>query len=411
MELERYLVTESVIGLVAPRWIKASVISDMVSQYLEGKGYRVHMITSVNIHDEHRVPTRVDAPVVNVYSSLIAAEAHPLVKNIASVLVIEWGFDYTLLESIAKKTTGIRYLRLEFLHEPRSVRFNTVRVPITSDYATWYTALTKSTTSFDVRGMAGNHYYRSMTPPETVHAMVNAGKYTYHPDSLNPTSSGHVSHVGMLGPDGTYTHTLVGTPSVDNSSVGSNLEEDSPKLHHISGVIQDTVLRGLGKVLIVTSYRFAFGMTLFQKVLTGVFGSAPLVIDPTTPTEQMTMTIEKYNSTPNGVLVTSTIPNAPLLGVNRVFIMDDYNPMYVLQTVYNVCTYGCGAVNEPLDVTLLTVSVPSFIAENTYEETQATKCMEVLMVMGKRYDAIEAIAIPVVIDNTNFKVLDTFVDA
>jgi hypothetical protein len=396
MELSEYLSTESVIGLTAPRWIKASVIADVVSQYLDGKGYWVHTVTSSSIHDEHRVPTRVDAPVVNVYASLLAALSHFPSKNIVSILVLEWGFDYTLLETIARKTSGIRYLRLTFLHEPRSVRFNTVRVPITADYATWYNELTKVTTSHDVKGMAGNHYYRSMTPQESVHAMVNAGKYTYHPNSLVPEASGHVSHVGMLGPEGTPYPPSTGSFAVD-----------SPKLH----AVIDTLSHAAGKVLIVTSYRFAFGMTLFQKILAGVFGRAPFIIDPSTTAEHMESTIKQFNSESTGVLVTSTIPTTPLLGVERVFVMDDYNPMYILQTVYNVCTYRCGALHVPLNVTLLTVSVPSFIAENTYEETQAAKCLSILEVMGKRYDAIESISIPVVIDNTNFKVLDVEVIA
>lgn len=389
MELSRYLVSEPLIGLLAPRWVRASVVAEMTSEYLEGKGYKVYTISSQNVHEPHDVPIPQSSPIVVVYTSLVAAMAHPPSDSVISILVIEWGFDYPLLSAIAENKS-VRYLRFEFLHAPRSVRFNAARIPITSSYATWYSELTKSMSGVDVKSMAGNYFYRDMTPADSLHAMVHSGKYTYDKSPSKPGP--HITHVRALGPGGMLP-----------PSPGATLMEDSPKLHYIANEARGT------KILILTSFRFAFGMTLIQKVLTNVFGRAPWVVDPTMTNSDET--IREFNEATTGILISSTVPPSGIVGVTRVLIVDDYNPTFVVQSIYSLCVMGCGTEREPLGVTLLTVSVPSFIAENTYEEDQANACITQLSLMAKRYDAIEQVSAPVVIDVTELTVLDKIVNA
>lgn len=406
MELSQYLSNQETIILLIPRFIQPKVISPMISDYLSGKGYKVGIFSSEILHSikgEENLKFGV-----YIFESLPAIVMSKFdLRNVISIVLLEWGYDYKLLETLGKQKGHLKYLRFEFLHEPRSVQFNMIRIPMASDMAEWYKAITESNTSIDVKAMAGNHYYRDSPNPDKVKSLVSPHEYNYM--KMEGTKFDHniaMENVKTVTNDASISHLneLAGNTKVYKSGE-STIPNDSPKVHQfVKEYIQIP-----GKYLILTSFRFAYGLNLFSLLLTRIFGTSPLILESGMSPTKINDVIREYNSAEKSILITSEIPNIPLLNVERIIVFDTYNPIFILETIKNVCTYKCGNRETPLVVSLFAVEYPSFIKETTLEIEEAKKCLETISIWNRRYDLVETSSIPVNIEESKFVVNDILV--
>lgn len=406
MELSRYLSSEETIVMLIPRFIQASVISPMINDYLAGKGYRTTIFSTDIIHTPGGGNFKFGVYIFESLNSIVMNKLD--LKGAISIVLLEWGYDYKLLEALARQKGHLKYLRFQFLHEPRAVNFNMIRIPMSSDMSEWYKAITESSASIDVKAMAGNHYYRDIPHPEKIKTITSPQEYDYelpNGSGFDPnmamesvktvTNDAHISHINELS----------GKSKVYKSGSGT-IEGDSPKVHQFV----KEYIRVPGKYLILTSFRFAYGLNLFSLLLSRIFGTSPLILESGMSPSKMNDVIQEYNSADKSILITSEIPNIPLLNVERVIVFDTYNPQFILETIKNVCTYKCGSHKIPLLVSLFTVEYPSFIKETTLEIEEAKRCISTIAIWNRRYDIVEKSAIPVNLEETQFMVQDILVE-
>lgn len=406
MELSQYLSNQETIILLIPRFIQPNVISPMISDYLSGKGYRVGIFSSEVLHttgEENNLKFGV-----YIFESLPAIVMSKMdLRNVISIVLLEWGYDYRLLETLAKQKGHLKYLKFEFLHEPRSVQFNMIRIPMSSDMSEWYKAITESNTSIDVKSMAGNHYYRDSPHSEKVKSLASPHEYNQKVQTTNNFDhDSAMNNVKTVTNESSVSHLneLSGRNKVYKSG-NSTIEGDSPKVHQFV----KEYIRVPGKYLILTSFRFAYGLNLFSLLLSKIFGTSPLILESGMSPTKINDVIREYNSAEKSILITSEIPSIPLLNVERIIVFDTYSPAFILETIKNVCTYKCGNRETPLQVSLFTVEYPSFIKETTLEIEEAKKCIDIISLWNRRYDVVENSAIPVNIEESKFVVDDILV--
>lgn len=406
MELSQYLSNQETIILLIPRFIQPNVISPMISDYLSGKGYRVGIFSSEVLHttgEENNLKFGV-----YIFESLPAIVMSKMdLRNVISIVLLEWGYDYRLLETLAKQKGHLKYLKFEFLHEPRSVQFNMIRIPMSSDMSEWYKAITESNTSIDVKAMAGNHYYRDSPHSEKVKSLASPHEYNQKVQTTNNFDhDSAMNNVKTVTNESSVSHLneLSGRNKVYKSG-NSTIEGDSPKVHQFV----KEYIRVPGKYLILTSFRFAYGLNLFSLLLSKIFGTSPLILESGMSPTKINDVIREYNSAEKSILITSEIPSIPLLNVERIIVFDTYSPAFILETIKNVCTYKCGNRETPLQVSLFTVEYPSFIKETTLEIEEAKKCIDIISLWNRRYDVVENSAIPVNIEESKFVVDDILV--
>lgn len=404
MELANYLSGEEIIIMLIPRFIQSTVVSPMISDYLIGKGYETTIFGSEIIHsmDESTQPFGV-----YIFESLPAIVLNKMdLTKVITIVLLEWGYDYKLLEKLAEQRGKLKYLKFDFLHEPRVVQFNMVRIPMSSDMSEWYKAITESNASVDVKAMAGNHYYRDVPDEEKVKTILKPHEYEYTTTKSQGFDYGSaIKNVMRVTNDALISHIdELSGKQVSKTGQGT-VEGDSPKVHQL---VKDYI-KLPGKYLILTSFRFAYGLNLFSMLLTKLFGTSPLILESGMSPDKINATIKEYNETDKSILITSEVPNIPLVDVDRIIVFDTYIPQFILETIKNVCTYKCGTKSAPLTVSLFTVEYPSFIKETTLEIEEARRCMGTFDVWNRRYEIVEKSSIPVTIEETNFIVKDVLV--
>jgi hypothetical protein len=416
MELSKYIVGEDAIIMLIPRFVKSTEVSIMIFNYLidkSGVDRKIEMPPSDIIHLDPE-SSRVFSADIYIFKSLVVAAYNKLnLKQSVSIILLEWGYDQDLLEMVRSKYQGrIRVLRLDFMHEPRIVNINTLRLPMETEFSSWYHAITNSHKSpVMIRSMSGNHFYRDMSYEERFVSLKEPNRYSlsYNNNPLQPIDMSEVlKHVAQLTNDDLITHPAALMGINHYKSGTGTIKGDSPKIHAIA----EQFVNLPGKYLVVTSFRFAYGAIFISNMLNEILGVKPTVVTSGMDRERMNKVFDDFNNlekSHTSIIVTSEVPIKPLKGIARVIIMDTYDVSFIINILHSICGYKCGSIDRPLQVTLLAVKYPSFLKESTFEEEESTRAINELSSMEMRYQYLLDNAIPVILDETSWEVRDNMI--
>lgn len=379
MELAQYIVDESVLVLMLPRFVTANNTVDMVNNYLEGKGRIVRIVNSNALHEKQK-PS--DAHVL-LFTSLNTAVLQNFNFKGVMILMLEWGFNEDMFNRfMSRYRNKIKVLRLSFLRDPRVIDINRFQVPMSTDYAAWYKAMTQHiNASVEVRSMVGNHYYRDAPPQEIRRAIKDPKSYNYpeHEEFREPNHEEVKANARSVRNSDTITHPVELEGGQHYKSKDVDLRGDSPKIYSIA----QTYLKAPGKYLILTSFRFGFGVSIISRMLNEIMGYYPQVVTP--DMNDIDGRFDEFSEASQGILITSMIPKAGLKGIDRIIVVDNYNVDFIVHTIKAVCHYGCGSMTSPLVVTLLAVKYPEFFKETTREEDESERALNTIIRMEEVY--------------------------
>jgi hypothetical protein len=390
-----------------PRFVNAVETVDLVNNYLEGMGRIVRIITSDVIHKQ----VSYNNVQIYLFTSLNAATLHNIdIKGALTMLILEWGFEQEMYAKFLERYRGkVKVLKLAFLHDPRIINVNPFHVPMSTDYGAWYKAFTEHIdASVEIRSMVGNHFYRDAPPEEIKRSMVDPKSYNYESDDdIGASNHEQVkAHARTVNNNDLITHPAELEGGRHYKSSDTTIKGDSPKIFTIA----QTYIKAPGKYLILTSYRFIFGTIIISKMIKKILGMTPMVIDPIMDKSKIDDIYTKFSELKEGVLITSIIPKSGLKDIDRIIVMDNYNINFIINAIKSVCNYRCGTIDKPLEVTLLSVSYPSYIKETTREERQSKIAVDILSEKEEDYRGLSKIAIPVVLKDTDWEVKDSKVE-
>lgn len=407
MDLCSYIVGEKLVLVIAPKYTSAVNWEDAFYDYISTNEYSVGRVRSDSIHQH------MDVSGYNIllYTSLIAYNKAKLVhKSTSDVVIIEWGFNYSLLQGLLRKNPDVQVLRVDLTNESneqviRNVSFKHLELPLSAKFSEWYKYVTSSSDFTSVaKSMVGNHFFDNATWVELAKTL---------------TGDDHASTLEGPQPDDHFENGLKSTapgassmeyayPShpreVKDKSVarrkdskGNKLKTYSPKLYSIARIF----ISKPGKYVIVTSHTKSYGARFARDVLSTIFNAKPHILDP--KMEHADETIRKFNESNTSLLITSVLPSAKLKDVKGIIIMDTYSVDMITRLIQNTCNIGCGGNMFPMSVILLTLVYPN--KDDTLEIREARKSLAIIDEMDNAYEGLYNQAKPIKVKGQKFYVL------
>lgn len=386
MDLASFLSTESTVLILLPRFTAPTPFDRILGDYLFSKSYTVSKVDSKVIHSYHDAHGKN----VLVFDSLLAYQEHRIKnKESTDLILVEWGFDLKIFESILKDPKlRVKLLKVGFVKDPHAVSFKRVDVEMGSIMSQWYKEITEGDYSRRIKSMVGNYFFDEASADELIGTLTKGQSYKSILSEERPGDNfeSQLGSESNLHLEGGY----IGSPG-SSKSPGSldRFKENSPKLYDIVS----SVAKNPGKYLIVTSHVYTYGARFFRYVLQKIFGAAPHVLDP--GSENSHETVEAFNNSKYSILITSVVPDEILRGVTATIMMDTYSVPFIVAILKSVCTYGCGTMTnsgtiEPMPFTLLTVKYAG--EDMTYEIREAESAKTILKEMEMSYAKASIIA-------------------
>lgn len=383
MDLKSYLLEHRSVFLVLPRFTLAEEAIPVLNTYLERNGISTiladndDLITSTgNTHGSLAV----------IFSSLaLALYAKLNSPHEYTIIMVEWGFDQNLLNSVLSQYSGIKTLAIRFYKKVRAVDFKIVPVEMGTKMAQIYSLMVTTENTYAARSMIGNHYFSATNVGRMRQTLANPNK-----QFEEISDSEQLQDNGAMGVN--FAEALI------NNNPNFEVLDNSPKVKSAAELISSD----LGKYVLVTSYPNAYGANLFRELLENTFGITPLTITANTANPELIA--RQFEESEVNVLITTQVPPITLTNVKAVVILDTYDVNFVTAILKRVCSKGCGGLNVntiledettkyaievvAIPCILLTVSYPEGYIGKTVDNTQADKCVKELTKRDKSFEQL-----------------------
>lgn len=311
----------ALVALVASNIQKIAVVTDCPNEFMDAVDYTVSRTLSVikysDIEAINQALNTVDIVLFDDARMLaIISPALQFIPNTAKILVLTtWGDTLRQLNIVMKQFPNLHLLSLDIIGDDATITWRTIRTPMSQRTLRYYDlARARENTAPISDQIVPYSFTRRLT------------LYTY-PDNimLETLSHGQICEADQSSiPDALSPSTWITPSHIEN------LPLDGAKLFSI---LDGIVANWTSKQIVITRYNHRYGVDLITSFLQLMSQSRlnPYELDEifhiacTDPYETMIATLNAFNTSTTGVIVTNVVPLLPLKGVSIIHIADNYS--------------------------------------------------------------------------------------